>query len=105
MDAETKSMVEGIVATTISKFERDGFPFCRLENSRISNIEAQQTIIKRIVTGNGTPDEGLMSKHAILELKQEMDHKIIVEIKNGIRAIGLIGMGLILTSLWQIMVK
>jgi len=102
IDAEIKLLIENTVSVTLARLGKDGFPFCLLEHSRVANVETQQAVLRKIVTGNGNPEEGLVSKHAVLEVRQETDHKTIAEIRSGIWAVAVIGLGLFMTSLWQI---
>ena len=102
IDAEIKLLIENTVSVTLARLGKDGFPFCLLENSRVTNVETQQAVLRKIVTGNGNPEDGLVAKHAVLEVRQETDHKTIAEIRSGIWAVAVIGLGLFMTSLWQI---
>jgi len=102
MDKTTKQMIEDVVTITLAKLGKDGFPFCIAEATRINQIDTDQKKTAKIVTGNGNPEDGLVYQFARSETQRNADHTALQELRSGIRAVMLIGLGLLATSIWNI---
>jgi hypothetical protein len=102
MEKITKQMIEDVVTITLAKLGKDGFPFCVAEAARINQIDTDQKKTGKIVTGNGNPEDGLIYQFAQSEIHRKADHETLKEIRAGIWSVVLIGIGLIVTNVFQL---
>jgi 4-hydroxy-3-methylbut-2-enyl diphosphate reductase IspH len=113
-------MTDQEIAQIVKDAIREGlsgasFPQCALEQQRIEAIEELSKKLSIIITGNGNPENGLASKQTSLAMSVETFHvemrKEVAEIKDRekekrTREWGMImvGVGMIATSLWGLIV-
>lgn len=104
-DAEVRKLVEDVVTVTLAKLGKDGFPFCMMETNHLLALEKKVETNTEILRGNGKPEDGLVYKFSASEVERKADHKTLMEFRAGFWSVGLIGLGLLATSVWQIVVK
>lgn len=104
-DTEIRKLVEDVVAITLAKLGRDGFPFCMAEADKLNALDKKLETTNRVLMGNGNPENGLVYQFAASEVERKADHKMLSEIRTGFWSVGLIGLGLLATSLWQIITQ
>lgn len=68
------------------------------ERTRIDDIEERLDKALLILVGNGSPEKGLATRFTLIE-------RDVKRITSGLWSLGLIGAGLIVTAIWNIIAK
>jgi len=80
-------------------------PACELDTHRIAEVEELSRKLSVIIVGNGNPENGLVFKMA--QTQTEVIHLAELAKTRSARewSLSLVGVGLIATSIWQIVAK
>ena len=93
--------IENAISVAFSKIQ----PTYELDVHRIAEVEKLSKKLSIILAGNGNPESGLVFKMA--QTQTEVTHLTELAKTRSARewSLSLIGIGLIATSIWQIVVK
>jgi hypothetical protein len=77
---------------------------CVAEKARIDAIEELSEKLSKIILGNGNPENGIVTKLTIVQRDVAAIETFAKERRSREWGMAMIGLGLIATSLWQILV-
>ena len=93
---ELRAMIKDAVVIALT--EMPELPLCKLQNEQLSKVRNELDRAIVILTGNGTPSNGLVYKFSLIE----MDVK---RMSAGVWTFAVVGIGLIVTAIWEIITK
>lgn len=89
-----QKMIQDSVRTSMAELQ--SLPSCKIEELKMSAFKADLDNALTILVGNGNPERGLVYKFGQTE-------KDVRRIVNGIWAFVIVGIGLLTTAIWNIL--